>query len=212
MTEIDPKIKASWVKLTTPEILISNLISASLFLVAWETLKGSILDKPLGFFARELRDGEWQASPKYKETVLALHKNQLTASFLWFKSMEAFTEDDLQKFNEAREYRNALAHNLPKFLGSFDRELEDKQLLAVQDLLVKVDRWWIKNIEIPTNPDFDGQEIDENEISSGNILLLNLIFDVVSGKQDYREFLEKLPVVSEKVPVSPPNPGPQADG
>jgi len=65
--------------------------------------------------------------------------------------------------------------------------------LNVQELLIKVDRWWIREIEIPTNPDFDDQEIDEDEISSGNMLLLSLIFDVVSGKQEYREFLEKLP-------------------
>ena len=191
--QVDPSVKAAWVKLTTPEILITNLIRASLFLVAWEMLKGSIINKPLGFFATEFRDGEWQASPKYKTAVLALHKNPLTASFLWFKEMGAFAEEDLQKFQAAREYRNGIAHNLPTFLGSFDRDLEDKQLLNVQELLIKVDRWWIREIEIPTNPDFDDQEIDEDEISSGNMLLLSLIFDVVSGKQEYREFLEKLP-------------------
>jgi hypothetical protein len=189
---IDPKVRASWLKLATPEILGGNLIRASLFLVAWEILKGSIIGKPLGFFATEFKDGNWQPSPKYKEVVLSLDRNVLMASCLWFKSMEALTDDDIRKLQEAREYRNQIAHNLLEFLGNYDKELEDKHLQVVQELLVKVDRWWVREIEIPTNPDFDGQEIPDEEISSGNMLVLAMIFDVVSGKQDYREFLEKM--------------------
>jgi hypothetical protein len=189
---IDPKIRASWLKLATPEILGGNLIRASLFLIAWEILKSSIVDKPLGFFATALNGGKRQPSTRYKEAVLSLHKDVLMASCLWFKSMEALTDDDIRKLQEAREYRNQIAHNLLEFLGSFDKEIEDKQLELVQVLLVKVDRWWVREIEIPTNPDFDGQDIRDEEISSGNMLMLAMIFDVLSGKQDYLELLRNL--------------------
>jgi hypothetical protein len=38
-------------------------------------------------------------------------------------------------------------------------------------LLDKIERWWIVNVEIPTNPDFDGkhEEIDESGIIPGCI-------------------------------------------
>jgi hypothetical protein len=191
---VDPKVRASWLKMATPEVLGANLIRASLFLVAWEVLKNSIIGKPLGFFATEFEGENLQPKPsvKYKEAVLSLDKNVLMASCLWFKSMEALTDDDIQKLQGAREYRNQIAHNLIEFLGSFDKDLEDEQLQVVQELLVKVDRWWVREIEIPTNPDFDGQDVPDEEISSGNMLMLAMIFDVVSGKQDYRELLENL--------------------
>ena len=191
---VDPKVRASWLKIATPEVLGANLIKASLFLVAWEVLKNSIIGKPLGFFSTEFEGDNFQPKPsvKYKEVVLSLDKNVLMASCLWFKSMEALTDDDIRKLQEAREYRNQIAHNLLEFLGSFDKDLEDEQLQVVQEILVKVDRWWIREIEIPTNPDFDGQNVPDEEISSGNMLMLAMIFDVVSGKQDYRELLESL--------------------
>jgi hypothetical protein len=188
---IDPKILASWMKLTTPEVLSSNLIRASLFLVAWELLKNSLIKRLRDFFASEFRQGEWLVSEAYRTKVLSLDKDALTASCLWFKDMGALTDEDMSKVRKARTYRNAIAHDLPNFLGSFDREIEDEQLLGVQELLVKVDRWWLREFEIPTDPEFAGQDIPDEEISSGNMLMLSLILDVLSGNHAYRDFLEQ---------------------
>lgn len=213
--QVDPKVKAVWLKLTTPEVLGSNLIRAALFLVAWELLKGSLVGKLRGFFATEYEDGEWQVSEAYKAKVLALHKSPLMASCLWFKEVGALTDDDLQKVEEARKYRNAIAHSLPNFLGSFDREIEDDQLAKVQELLVKVDRWWIRNIELDADPDYADKDIPDDEIFSGNMLILRLIFVVLAGDSTYRDFLEQLS--NEAAPEqakakAAANPAPAADG
>lgn len=211
---IDPRVRDSWLKLTTPEVLSSNLIRAALFLVAWELLKSSLVGKLRAFFSTEYQDGEWKVSDAYKTNVLARHKNALTASCLWFKEMGALTDDDLRKLEEAREYRNAIAHNLPEFLGSFDRNIEDDQLTRVQELLVKVDRWWIREIELDTDPDYAGQEIPDEEISSGNMLMLSLIFDVLAGDHSYRDHLMQLSgeaAHGEATARRAANPGPPAD-
>lgn len=204
--QIDPKVEAVWLKLTTPEVLSSNLIRAALFLVAWELLKGSLIDRLRRFFATEFRDGVWQVSDAYKAEVLALDKDKLTASSLWFKNMEALTDDDIQTLREARRYRNSIAHDLPQLLGSFDRESQTDQLTKVKELLVKVDRWWIRNVEIATDPNYVGKYIPDDEISSGSMLMLGLIFDVLKGDHSYRDFLEKS---SDEAAA---NPTPSADG
>ncbi len=50
-------------------------------------------------------------------------------------------------------------------------------------LLKKVETWWILNVEIPTNEDFDGAEIDEAEVIPGRIMTLRTMLDVALGSE-----------------------------
>lgn len=47
------------------------------------------------------------------------------------------------------------------------------------------------NVEIPTNPEYDGREVDEAEIVPGSILALQMLVQVASGDttllEHYRE-------------------------
>lgn len=50
------------------------------------------------------------------------------------------------------------------------------------DLLHKIEVWWIVNLEIPLNQDFDGsEEIDESKIMPGSVMMLKVTLDVASG-------------------------------
>jgi len=54
-------------------------------------------------------------------------------------------------------------------------------------LLRKIGVWWVVNVEIPTNPDFDGQEIDEAGIVPGAVLSLQMLIEVASGNPELLE-------------------------
>ncbi len=57
-------------------------------------------------------------------------------------------------------------------------------------LLDKIERWWIINVEIPTNPVFDRKrdEIDESGIVPGPILSLQMMFDIALGSDETAKF------------------------
>ena len=63
-------------------------------------------------------------------------------------------------------------------------------------LVQKIEKWWIINVEIPTNPDFDGKDIDEDGIISGPSWVMQLLVQVALGAEDeawefHREFVSK---------------------
>jgi hypothetical protein len=51
-------------------------------------------------------------------------------------------------------------------------------------LLTKVEKWWVLYFEIPTNPDFDGKQIDEEKVILGAILHLQILLDVALGSEE----------------------------
>ncbi|GAI47696.1 unnamed protein product, partial [marine sediment metagenome] len=62
--------------------------------------------------------------------------------------------------------------------------------------LHKIEKWWILNVEIPTNPDLDGMEIDKEGIVPGQIMTLRLLLDIALGTEKeskfyYNEFIKR---------------------
>ena len=51
--------------------------------------------------------------------------------------------------------------------------------------------WWVVNVEIPTNPDYDGKEIDEEGIVPGAVLTLQMLIQVASGNTELLEHWRK---------------------
>jgi hypothetical protein len=54
--------------------------------------------------------------------------------------------------------------------------------------LEKIERWWILNVEIPTDPDFDGGEVDEKGIVPGVLIGLRLMMDIALGSNEESRF------------------------
>ena len=80
------------------------------------------------------------------------------------------------------EHRNELAHDLPRFVASTNAEISASLLGSIYDLVAQIDRWWIQEVEIPINPDFDGQRINDDEIQSGSMLFLQIMICTVTGE------------------------------
>ncbi|MBL3554086.1 hypothetical protein [Rhodovulum sulfidophilum] len=141
--------------------------------------------------------GGWKASPDYREKVLSLDpkgKNDpLRASIVWLLRIQAINKDDENTIREMTEERNRLAHELRNVLGgTLDHDFESlfPKLAA---LIAKIDRWWVVNVEMATDPEFVGTELNQDEVTPGSLMLLKVLNKVALGKDEeawelYHEF------------------------
>jgi hypothetical protein len=145
-------------------------------------LQSSIIERIHEFFTYEFNEKGGIESKQYKDEVLSLDKNKRQASLLWLKKMSAINDADMKLVKNIVDHRNELAHELPKFLANADAEININLLGSIYELLAKIDRWWIKEVHIPTNPDFDGQEIADTDIQSLTMISMELMLRIVADE------------------------------
>lgn len=203
----------SWLKFLNPESLKKNLFRAAIYISCWEMLKESIVDQPRDFFTHEwLNTGEGIPGPNYSAKVLSLDRDPLIASAMWFRDQKAISDEDIQLLRVLRAHRNDIAHELPKFLGNTESDVRLELLNGIFHIVEKIDKWWIQNVEIPTNPDFDDRELTQEEldgVASMRMVSMNLLISVANGNETklqqiyegFRTHFEK-----EKIPRSRPGP------
>jgi hypothetical protein len=174
---MDDNTSQTLMRLLTKDVLKANLAQAGLYVLAYEMLKNSLIGRPKGFFTMGRKD-----NARYKEVVSSRHPNILIASCLWFQEVGAITEADTAAVLLFREHRNYIAHELPNVLLDPNVQIDTAKLIGIFELLCKIDRWWIMEVEVPTNPDFDRQQIDPGDVRSGSMefvrYLINVVFDV----------------------------------
>jgi len=185
---MDNDIKLSWERFLNPEILRTNLIVSSLFITAFEMLKDSIIGRIRDFFIDGFNGNDWIINENYKTKVLILNKSPLYASLEWLKSINAIDEEDVVAFNKIKDCRNEIAHEITNFISKGPKIDPLPLFPNMIDLLHKIEKWWILNVEIPTNPDFDGQEIDEEGIVPGRIMTIRLLADIALGSEEESKF------------------------
>lgn len=173
----------SWEKITNPIVLRENLINASVYISAYEMCREFIVAKPRDFFTDNWGvDGE-KLSAEYFDDVMRFDKSPLKASLLWFKSLNAINDQDISKFDEAREHRNEIAHNLPKFISDPAHEVNGRIFNELLEVTHKIGVFWIMNHELGINPDYDGQEVDESRIQIGTIMMINMMRQIAFGQE-----------------------------
>lgn len=194
------RFEREWENILNPQLLKTNLIAASLYITAFETLKGRIIDRLKDFFLEWDENGNLKPSNEYKTEVLDRNRNVLYASLLWHVDMEVINLKDLESFERIKSYRNLLAHELPSFIVrgvTSEYELNFSEMIT---LLSKIETWWIANFEIPVNADFDGVEIDTDSIIPGSVLMLNLMLKLALGSDE--EALELYNSIRDTEPTS----------
>ena len=174
----------AWEKFLNPQSLKQNLISASVFLVAYEMLKQALIDQLRGFFTVSMAaNGEWEIDEDYRQKVLSLDKKEMIACAKWFRDSGALNDDDLLIIKELADHRNIIAHELPAIIGS-QKEVSLIHLRCIYAITSKIDNWWIREIEIPTNPDFDHRTFSEEELSnccSMRMMIMSLLIEIANG-------------------------------
>ncbi len=173
-----------------PDILREKLILISLFIAVYENFKSTIVNNVKYFYWSGFVNGK-ELFDNYEEHVLNLVKSkknrQIKATVIWLKQVGAITEEDEQNLIKLTNMRNILVHDMSNILfGTFPEDLPEIYSIML-NLYDKVTRWWICEIEIPTNPDISPEQYDNicwDKVTSLNIEFLKIITDVAVNSAD----------------------------
>lgn len=197
---LDKNIQESWERFLHPAKLRTNMIITSLYITGFEILKDAIVTRIRDFFCFGLDSTGLITSPKYQAEVLSKSKSHLYASLQWLKEAEAINENDIATFESIKKLRNEFAHEITQIINdgpASDWPLRFNDMIS---LLGKIEKWWIINIEIPTNPDFDGQDINEEEVVPGRVMTLKMMIDIALGsEEESMQYFNQLAKVSQEV-------------
>tara|TARA_R110002072_G_scaffold253748_1_gene412503 strand:- start:2077 stop:2694 length:618 start_codon:yes stop_codon:yes gene_type:complete len=195
---MDPKAQQSWEEFLNPEVMRPRLIAASIYIAGFEALKGSIINRIRDFYWVGFDESGEQIDPKYANEVLTRNRSPVYASLDWLRESEAIDGSDIEVFERVKRCRNRLAHDLLSVVGTEGLPADfDQSLADMVALLRKVEVWWIVNVEIPVDPDFDGtEEIDEAGILPGPVMNMQLLMEIALGDEEqsrfyYEEFRKK---------------------
>lgn len=162
-----------------PKFLKTRLVHVAIFVMAFELLKSAIIDRIRDFFIDGYDGKEFRVSDRYKESLVNTGKKHLSdQSLQWLVGMNAINEEDVKTFHSIRTYRNELVHKLPEMVSKLDVEREASLLREAANLLRKIEVWWVKNVELATDPDYDGTEVRDEDIVPGTLMFLQVIAEV----------------------------------
>lgn len=181
---MDEKVKAAWERTLHPDTLKSNILTASIFSMAFEMLKSSIVDKVEDFFTSGFNENGPVVSSKYKRDVLSLNRSRLYASLQWLKDVSAIDDSDVDKFEHIKKCRNELVHEMFTFASSgvdFDIQSAFDEMVT---LLRKVEIWWFENLEMAIDPEAYPADLNLDEIVPGPVWRLQMLIDVALGPEE----------------------------
>lgn len=101
------------------------------------------------------------------------------ASCLWLARAGVVDDEEVEEIAQIRRHRNQIAHELPRLLSERDLNLNLSYFIRIRELLEKIEMWWVREFEIPVNPDFDNVDIDEIEILPSRVIMLDYLINVV---------------------------------
>lgn len=178
----------AWEAFLNPELVRTKLISAGLFLIGHEMLLESVKRHPRSFFSDTWTVDGPQVGEKYRQKILALDPkgkdDAFRGSIAWLRKMEAISGEDEAAIKVLNDVRNEVAHEMMAMLSGAEPLHLASHFTTLMALIQKIEKWWILNVEIGANPDFDGVEIDEDGIVSGPSWAMQLLAKVALG-EDY---------------------------
>ena len=198
-------VDQQWKNIFDRDILRESVNILALYITMYELLEDTLISRPKDFFTEFEYDE--RAKKQYEEHVLSLYdksvcpgittKNkELIASLLWFKKMEAITDNDIQLFANLRITRNEVTHRMLNAIAEGGSRYLI-QLMELYKLFCKIERWWILEIEVPIGGEIPpDQEIKEEDVMSGNMIILNAIIDILSNESNanFKEVCEAIGV------------------
>jgi hypothetical protein len=121
------------------------------------------------------------------------HANkEFRAALYWFCDSEAITKDEFNDIEPIYALRNDIGHELLQIISDDNKSpitLDD--VLTTFSIYLKVMRWWVKEVEATTDPDFDQERYDNTNWdgveSSDTIFLREIIRKSLLGNTDRQE-------------------------
>jgi hypothetical protein len=202
-----------------------QFIFAGLLLTIFERLKKYVVGQVDGFFSDhiEVKDGDlkYARGKKFKKTIKekgvgarGQHANkEFRAALHWFCDLGAITEDEFNDVERVYTLRNDIGHELFHIIADDNKnpiKLDD--VLTTFGVYLKIVRWWVKEVEATTDPDFD-QAIYDNanwdEVESCDTVFLreiirkSLLSDAEWQEIDKHFHAKQAATVADKQAVRP---------
>jgi hypothetical protein len=177
-------VHEKWQNFLNPEVMRPTLITASLYITAFELLKDAIITRVCDFYTSKWDNGEAVPGPEYLSKVLSRSSSPVHASLAWLRENGAVEDTDLDVFKAVKDLRNKLVHRLPQVLNEGLPAALPEHFAKLVALLRKIEVWFVMEVEIPTNPDFDAKEVDSDDVQPGSVLSLQILLDVALGDEE----------------------------
>ncbi|MDR2570365.1 MAG: hypothetical protein LBD23_08735 [Oscillospiraceae bacterium] len=112
----------------------------------------------------------------------------------WFEDNNAINKSDGVKFKELTDMRNSLAHNMTTMLmEGFPGNIFELYISMIQ-LFEKIEKWWICEIELPTDPEITEKmydSINRDEVTSLNLEFIKVMSDIaINNNEKYLSLLQ----------------------
>lgn len=172
MTEYGDRLKAK----LEPESVLRTLIRAGCLLSAYELIRAEVVDKVRDFYLTGFnQEGYTYDEIAYQDDVLSKSpKSRYRASCAWLVENRALTLKQIATLEEIYRHRQEIAHELPKLLTHPDFDVRTDLLREAVECLKVLAIFW-GSIEVDTDPEFDGMEVDYERIESGSSLLMQYL-------------------------------------
>jgi hypothetical protein len=195
-----------------------QFIFAGLLLTIFERFKKYVVDHVDGYFSDhiEIRDGhlKYTRGEKFKKLIKekgvhapGQHANkEFRAALHWFCDLGAITEDEFNDIERIYALRNDIGHELFQVISDDNKNpIKLNDVLTTFSVYLKIVRWWVKEVEATTDPDFDQEKYDNtnwDEVESiDTIWLREIIRKSLLGDMEWQE-IEKLAHANQAASVA----------
>ena len=197
-----------------------QMMLSGLFLMVFERLKDYVEHQVDSFFADDfyLVDGKlaYKRAKEFHDLIKnngqgepGQHTNKVfRAALAWFKEVNAISKENFDDIERLYDLRNKIGHELYLIVAD-----DQKPCITVADVLltfglyVQISRWWIKEVEVSTNPDITPEMFEAADFDTADTLetaLLRLIITKsLAGVHEYESLMEL--VQNYKPPDPVPN-------
>jgi len=175
-----------WIKFLNPDEVKFNLISASIYITAYDNLINTVIDNIKDFYIDGFDENGFITSEEYKIQVKELYKKDIViASLLWLEKNHAITSEEVERVKIFKSHRNEIAHELTKIITDSDYTVKTEYIDEIKNLLFKILKWWFIEFEMSINPDLGNlkiEELDFNEVLMLKMLPVNYMSNIINDE------------------------------
>ncbi|ETO05366.1 hypothetical protein RFI_32030 [Reticulomyxa filosa] len=184
-----------------------QLILAGLLLMLFERFKKYTLGQVEGFFCShiEFKEGDivYRRGDKFKKLIKehgkgedGQHGNEaFRAALKLFRDFDAISAEEFNEIERLYILRNDIGHELFAIIADDNKHpIKVEDICTIFDVYLKIVRWWIKEIEATTDPDFDQEKYENTDFDSAEsgdtVFLREIIKKALLGNADINEILK----------------------
>lgn len=186
-----------------------QLLLAALLLTIFERFKLYIVDQVDGYFSNHttIKDGNlsYERGQEFKKLINekgggqpGQHGNRaFRAALHWFRDMGAISTEEFDDVERIYTLRNDIGHELYLILAD-DRKapIHWFDAILVFAVYVKITRWWVKEVEIATDPEMTEEKYErinfEGIESMETILLREVMLQALKGNEQFEEVMNHI--------------------